>query len=389
MYFEACAPEVTFSNPEFGTIRPDVVGYYGENQVLIEICFTHAVDAEKLAKVERYGHPLIEIDVGDVNLEGGMAALEERVLNLVAYKRWLFYPGEAAAARSLAEQVSEEIGWLDEKYDQEMNQARMRAKFRAKQEQAVRLHAEKARLLRLAEVQAKSEAYRRKSAQEKEAAIRRRLAIQGAWPHYLRREHPDNDAIDAPCRLWQAAAFHRFVFNNSAGTGSFDSGEVTSWVIEWFGRTSATTLDPSRAVLAFLNYLKGCGFLHSVGSRDGYRKYVILHRALTPPERKSVNNPPTPTQNVAQPLPGREDNKLSGPSNSEFVWRLVWPDYETVYSDVTKWLSMSRQDELTLLYVLYECRNSLPSPADFALMIRDEVPLANVLPFLRCHGFIE
>ena len=389
MHFKACAPEVTFSNPESGTIRPDVVGYYGENQLLIEICFTHAVDAEKLAKVERYGHPLIEIDVGDLNLEGGMAALEERVLDAVAYKRWLFYPGEAAAARNLGEQVSEEIGWLDEQYDREKDRARMRAKFRAEQEQAVRLHAEKTRLLLLAEVQAKKDAYRRKPVQEKEAAIRRRLAMQGAWPNYLRREHPDNDAIDAPCRLWQAAAFHRFVFNNSFGTGAFDSGEVTGWVVEWFGRTSATALDPSRAVLAFLNYLKGCGFLHSSTSRDGLRKYVILHRELTPPERKSNSNPTIPTQIPAQPLPGRGDTKWSVPTSNEFAWLQAWPEYDKVYSDVTKWLSMSRQDELTLLYVLYECRRDLPSPADFALIMHDEVPLANVLPFLRCHGFIE
>lgn len=389
--FDACAHEVTFSNPEFGTIRPDVVGYHGDSLLLVEICFTHAVDAEKLLKVERYGHPMLEIDVADLNLEAGMAALEKRVLEEVAYKQWLFYPGTTAIVQELTEEVREEIKWHDDKYERERARARSKAEFRSLQEQRVRLQAKKAYLLRLAAVQEKIEIYRQKPVHEKVDAIRRRLSIPGTWPNFLRRAHYDNDAIDAPAKLWQAAAFHRFVFNRSSKWASFDSGEVTSWVLDWFGRVSKPGLDPNRAVLAFLIYLKGCGFLRYGGSHDGHHKYIVVHDGLVPPERKPEQeaNKPIPDAPQPQPILGAQDRTGLASSDSIFGWKPVWPEYDMVRVAVSKWLSMSQQDELTLLYVLYECRNDLPSPTDFALMMRDEVPLANVLQFLRSHDFIE
>lgn len=246
VHFDSCAHEVTFSNPEFGTIRPDIVGYYGESRLLIEICFTHAVDAEKLAKVERYGDAMIEIDVSDMSFDGGMASLEKHVLDEVDNKQWLFYPGSAAIMRGLSEQVSEEVRLLDERYDRAQAQSLRKAALLAAQAEQVRLQAERAQLQKLAVAQAKVEAYRRRPMHEKEEAIRRRLLIHGIWPHYLRKKLPDNGAINAPFRLWQAAVFHRFVFNKPVGQTTVDSLEVAKWVDVWFGRAPSSGLDLSR-----------------------------------------------------------------------------------------------------------------------------------------------
>jgi len=248
IHFDSCAHEVTFSNPEFGTIRPDVVGYYGGNRLLIEICFTHAVDAEKLAKVEQYGDAMIEIDVADMSFEGGMASLEKRVLDEVENKQWLFYPGSATVMRRLSEQVDDEVRLLDERYDRAQAQSLRKTALLAAQVEQVRLQAEKAQLQKLAAAQAKVEAYRRRPVHEKEEAIKRRLSIHGTWPHYLRKKHPDNGAINAPFRLWQAAVFHRFVFNKPVIQTTVDSLEVAKWVDAWFGRTPSSDLDLSGGV---------------------------------------------------------------------------------------------------------------------------------------------
>jgi hypothetical protein len=78
--FDACLPEVTITSPEWGTMRPDVVGYRNDKELLLEVCYTHAVDAEKLAKVRSYRRPTIEIYVGDISVEGGLHALEQQLL---------------------------------------------------------------------------------------------------------------------------------------------------------------------------------------------------------------------------------------------------------------------------------------------------------------------
>lgn len=142
-------------------------------------------------------------------------------------------------------------------------------------------------------------------------------------------------------------------------------------------------------MLAFLNYLKGCGFFRYGSSRDGHHRYVLVHSDLAPPERKLEQEKKHDSEAVPEPSPKSEYRTAHGRPRSEFVWKKIWPDHDEVSTAVTKWLSRSQRDELTLLYVLYECRDELPSPAEFALMMQDEVPLVYVLPFLSSHGFIE
>jgi hypothetical protein len=54
----------------------------------------------------------------------------------------------------------------------------------------------------------------------------------------------------------------------------------------------------------------------------------------------------------------------------------------------TKWISMSQKDELLLLDTLFEHRGNLPAPMEFALIMHERIPLANIFDFVRRHGFV-
>jgi hypothetical protein len=78
--------------------------------------FTHAVDADKKAKIERLGLPAIEIYLGDLNLENGFAEIEERVLGNTHYKEWLFHPEVAAVKARFRAEVDAEMARRDERH---------------------------------------------------------------------------------------------------------------------------------------------------------------------------------------------------------------------------------------------------------------------------------
>ncbi|PIL41876.1 hypothetical protein CR105_27395 [Massilia eurypsychrophila] len=89
-YFDQCRAEVTYTDGDFGTIRADVVCYTQGQELLVEMWYTHAVDADKIAKIERLGMPAIEIYLGDLDLNNAVAEIEQRVLGSTQYKQWLF-----------------------------------------------------------------------------------------------------------------------------------------------------------------------------------------------------------------------------------------------------------------------------------------------------------
>jgi hypothetical protein len=387
--FDSCLEEVTFSRPECGTIRADVVGYYGDKQLLIEICFTHAVDEEKLAKVERYGHPMIEIDVANQNFDGGITALEQHVLEELHNKEWLFYPSTAEAMSSLAVQVDIEIKLRDEEYERDQARWRQIAAQRLAQAERARLHEEQAQVQERAALQARIDAYRKKPMQDKEDAIRRRLSIEDPWPHYLRRTHPDNGAIDAPFRLWQAAAFHQFVFNKPLRT-TFDTFQVERWVSDWFGLVPSRGLVPRKAVVAFLNYLKGCSFLAYSGSTNGRISFSVIHNKLVPSApvkhkteqaQGSTAQPKSPFTPVAAIVPTQW--------HSAIIWNDSWPDYAKVRTAIIRRANASMSEELTLIHVLYQCRRDLPTPDEFALIVQEDLKQVSVGHFLAIHGFTK
>jgi hypothetical protein len=163
---------------------------------------------------------------------------------------------------------------------------------------------------------------------------------------------------------------------------------VIQFVDDWFGRTRAPGVEASRAIHAFLAYLKCCGFLRYGFPENGSFTYLVEHNELRPFKRGPEAARP-PGGDAVPDLRRRLDDlerSLSAPSKVE--WAETWPEYETVRAAVTKWLSMSQKDELLLLDTLFKHRGTLPVPMEFALVMREKIPLANIFDFVRRHGFV-
>jgi hypothetical protein len=271
--FDSSRKEQSFQSPSDQTIRADVVGFRADRKMLVEMCFTHAVDEEKLQIIRELGLPAIEIDLNSIDLDNGIAGVRERVLEDTGFKRWLFYPGEIEARDALLRVIEQEVVEINAAYfakqakEERQRQAREDRKKAQDQEKQVAL-----------------DRYRSLTTEEKELRLRNQLGIAGSWPRHLQVMNMTNDAIAAPPRLWQASLFYRFVYRKPINF-DFTLNQATSWVKERFDARPETGLSVMKAVQSFLGYLKGCGFLKREYNPYDSDSYRILYNDLLPPPR--------------------------------------------------------------------------------------------------------
>lgn len=78
------------SEVNFGSVKPDIVGYLSDTILFIEIAVSHFVDNGKASKLETAGVATLEIDlsrlIGD---DMNWGTLREAILESVDHKRWL------------------------------------------------------------------------------------------------------------------------------------------------------------------------------------------------------------------------------------------------------------------------------------------------------------
>lgn len=383
--FDQCKPEVTMTGTDNRIIRPDVVGYRGDRQLLVEMCFTHAVDAEKKQKIALHGHPCIEIDLADLELDQGFEAVKKRVLEETAYKEWLYYPKEAEIRALLRMEIDLEIEALDAAYAKQQEQSRREREAEAARQERRRQTQEAVRRQRQESAKAEYKAYQQTSVQDREQQIQVALGIKGPWPYYLRLYNKHNYAIDAPFRLWQAAVFHRFIFKRQMIATIFTTTDVVQWFNDWFGDTPGSSRNAWTAIDAFLSYLKGCGFLKKFKTAEGKDTFSVLHNKLAPPDKEG-----TARAAISSAYRGSSDSGVEKHYGESVKWKSNWPDYETVYSAVIDRCDESRDAEVDMLDLMYDRRRELPTPFALALAMRTkELPLTAALEFLRENGFVE
>jgi len=99
--FETVVPERMID-----TFRPDAIVFHKGAELAVEFLVSHAVDAEKLAKVRARDLSMVEIDLSGVRA-GQLAAeqLDERILHS-APREWKHHRKRVTAARKLAEAVA-------------------------------------------------------------------------------------------------------------------------------------------------------------------------------------------------------------------------------------------------------------------------------------------
>jgi competence protein CoiA len=82
-------------------IRPDLIGYYGETPVLIEVAYSSFVDADKQAKLEARSLIALEINVRDLPPESfDPETAKEAIVREAGRKEWLFCPEPAPIEQS-------------------------------------------------------------------------------------------------------------------------------------------------------------------------------------------------------------------------------------------------------------------------------------------------
>lgn len=122
--------------PEFslGLIRPDLIGYFDGEPILIEIAVTHFIDAEKLKCIEVFKSKCIEIDLSpllksDITIPSMEA--KQQILENLDNRRWVYpFPTEqfskqqesntftqfTAIPQITSEQQSTTPSWQDYKF---------------------------------------------------------------------------------------------------------------------------------------------------------------------------------------------------------------------------------------------------------------------------------
>ena len=122
--------------PEFslGLIRPDLVGYFDVEPILIEIAVTHFIDAEKLKRIEVFKLKCIEIDLSPL-LKSDIAIpsieAKQQILENLDNRRWVYpFPTEQISKQQesitftqctvlpqpTSKQQSTASGWQDYKF---------------------------------------------------------------------------------------------------------------------------------------------------------------------------------------------------------------------------------------------------------------------------------
>lgn len=81
--------------PEFslGLIRPDLIGYFDGEPILIKIAVTHFIDAEKLKRIEAFKSKCIEIDLSPLlNSDIAIPSTEakQQILENLDNRRWIY-----------------------------------------------------------------------------------------------------------------------------------------------------------------------------------------------------------------------------------------------------------------------------------------------------------
>lgn len=109
--------EIKFSQVKLETkvqdIVPDIIGYVGQEPLLIEIAVTHFVEAEKQNKIEQLNISTIEIDLSEFKQGLTKPELKEILIHQTSKKRWIYNK----KLKSIKQEIDKEQKRLIEEYD--------------------------------------------------------------------------------------------------------------------------------------------------------------------------------------------------------------------------------------------------------------------------------
>lgn len=245
-------------------IRPDFVADCGDQLLIVEVVVTHEPDDNKLAQLDSLAMPALEIDLSDVQRDVTVDALTRRIVDTVAGKRWLFYPGWAEARTLLNARLKEEEARLEEEdalraeeeareYARERAQARRERAAAQAQQAAARRKIERA-----------NELFRQAPDGEKKAFLARKLGLaERDWPPILGSMVRGVSSVKALTRIWQADVFRKFIHRQRSlrSTPVLTVDGVAEWLAHRYAVLPAASTSVRVAVWDFLRVLEEHGYL--------------------------------------------------------------------------------------------------------------------------------
>jgi len=359
----------TVAEVAIDTIRPDVVGYRGDRQLLVEMFFRHRVDEEKRTKLKRLGFPALEIDLSDLDPLEGFAAVKARVIEGVSHKEWLVYPRSDQHLAYLQHKLQERVDAANDNHRAELE--------RRRQERAKLAQLEKARQAADVDVDI---AFSRWTTDEQEAWLRERLGLNDAIPAFLSRQSYPETVIQVPAFLFQASIFERFIYGSREGT-KLTADMIYPCLRRRFTLPAHERVLQHLAINLYLRYLSVARFLDEAGA-DMAGPYCVAHSEVSLPFFTSFE-----TQYDGQPLLP-EQARGTGLRRR---WSVRWPRWRAVLDDAHGVLAGSPYRDL-LLDALdsLSAMNPPSSPHHWAApLVERGVPLEDCFDLLSVVGLIE
>ncbi|MEM5371635.1 competence protein CoiA family protein [Paraburkholderia azotifigens] len=367
-------------------IRPDFVADCGEQLLIVEVVVTHEHDDNKLAQLNRLAMPALEIDLSDVARDATTDMLTHRIIDTVEGKRWLFYPGWAAAQAVLADRRREEVARLREEEARRREEAEARHREEeaqlaeeeaemvaeyAKERAAARREHTAAMAQKVAarrRLEQANERYRQATDADKRAYLAQKLGLpEDDWPELFGSKVRWASAVKTHTRIWQADVFRRFIHRQR---GKRAASELTvAGVAEWLTQRynvlpSASTSLPV-AVWDFLSLLEQHGYLRR---RPG-QEFEILKDVLPEQERREPTHPQSPAAVATRGL----------------RWSRDFGDEMQIYLAAEQ---NGVRPEATMQSIM--ARVHLDSVAEYThrVSVELQLPLGQTVEFLMAAGFL-
>jgi hypothetical protein len=239
------------------TVRPDCfVSCADHGQVMVEIKVTHAVDADKRAKVRELGIPLLEYNLFGLP-EPTFVAIREVLFEESQAGTWLYHPEQLAEEELLQEELQQLFAAIKATVGREQAAAQEKERLQAEAGQ-IRAEADYKAWLAM---QAEDSAERQKAAAKKSSAAKARahaLAQGGErasrfkalpekekvynlclWlgtcelPTALHVRVPWQNVIGAPPLLWQVALLGGIVLRLRQDDEPAPSNVTVEWATKW------------------------------------------------------------------------------------------------------------------------------------------------------------
>jgi hypothetical protein len=362
--FDRTAAEVSIDN-----IRPDVVGYRGERQLLVEMYFRHRVDPDKRDKLKKLRLAALEIDLSDLDPLDGFEAVKERVIESADHKEWLVYPRSDEHLAYLKHKLRGRVDSANEAYRAEVE--------RRKQERAKLAMLEKARQVAKLDVDM---AFAGWSPDEQEAWLRQQLGLTNAIPAFLSRQSYPGTVLRVPAFLFQASIFERFVYGSKEGT-TLNAKAIYPCLRRRFDLHPQDGALHRLGINLYLDYLTRARFLRRPAGRDITGPYYVEHSDISMPPWTAPE-----TQYDGEPLLSAQA-RGSGPYRR---WSIRWPRWRSVLEEASEVLAGSPHRDL-LLDALDGLSAMTPPPTPHhwaAPLVERGVPLDDCFVLLSVIGLI-